>query len=227
MKKEDIIYNEWGEPDWQKMIPKEFKYPNPDWFYRRGDEVPETVDGLSEEQMIISLVGLRWAARQRGYLRIDNEIIESHPDRCVASCCISWKKTEEDDHTTITDVASATKENTSGIFGPKFLEAIAANRAFCRAVRLSLGINSVSDEEVDPADINNPPAEEAPKTKSKPQNALKSLAEEKGFDTFTKLRSVFKDLEYYHKKQDDWVDFDNLPAKECRVLIAKLKSKEV
>lgn len=213
-------HDEYERVDWRAMIPKEFKYPNSDWFYKTGKEIPESTDGLCEDAMVIRMGGLKWAAEAYGFKSVKNKLVERYESGAVASCTIKWK-----DGTSYTDIASANTENTRGIIGERFFEVIAANRAFCRVVRNSLGINSVSDQELDPADVRHGKEEEE-KTppKTTPHGILENLAIEKGYKTLDDLIKGAKPLGYFHKKMEDWVEYKNLPVKECRTLIGKLKS---
>lgn len=223
------VSDEYGSIDWKSMIPKEFKYPNKDWFYKRGEDAPESIEGLSEEQMIVSLAGLKWIAKVRGYSAVLQEVVESNQeDYAICKCTINWIANAESCACVYTDVASATKDNTSGHFGPKFLESIAANRAFCRAVRNFLNINSVSDQEIDPADQYKTKKETKPKEKkkNKTQESLEKLAQQKGCEEFVQLKNMFVSLGYKNDESDSWEDYYDVPASEGRVLIAKLKKQE-
>lgn len=224
-------YDEFGFIDWASIVPSKYKYPNKDWFYRHGKDIPESAEGLSEDQTIISLAGLKWVAKIRGYLKVSNKILHCSKDKVVARCKISWIG----DHTNVSefacndvveysDCASATVDNTQEGFGKLYLEAIAVNRAFARCVRNFLGINSVSDVEMEgaPSVEGGEPEQEKP-TVVKAQGALEILAKEKGFNSFDEFRSSFKALEFFHKQMEDWVDYKNIPAKDSRTLMAKLK----
>ena len=63
----EYIFDKDGFIDWRSMIPKEYLFPNRYWFELKGKEVPKSVDGLDDEQILIRLSGIKWAARIRGY----------------------------------------------------------------------------------------------------------------------------------------------------------------
>lgn len=217
----DYVFDEYGGIDWRATIPSKYKYPNKEWFFLNGKDKPETAEGLSDEQTIISLKGLKWAAKVRGYKSC---IIETKTDgnTVTAECEIKWIPNYETDHEVIyMEVANASPENVDE-FCSKFLETVAANRAFCRCVRNFLNVNSVSDEEIDTSEKE----EESKATKpasTKPQDILAALAFDKGYEDFKFLQDSFKGLGFFHDKMDAWVEYKNIPAKSARELIAKLK----
>src|SRR6478736_1646166 len=136
-----------GWVDWRAMLNPEFLYPNKDAF---GDkEVPDSIEGLEDHQLLCKLGGYKDLARIRGYKKVSYEL--THLGNGVAAICtIEWIGNYETSGEVVvfSSTANATTENTSG-FGAKFFETIAENRAFVRAVRNFLNIHIVGSDEID------------------------------------------------------------------------------
>jgi len=129
-------FNEDGSINWRAMIKPEHLYPNKDWFETRKLQVPDSIEGLGDHQLLVKLAGIKELARLRGFLDVQFKIETISSHYATAVCSISWMPNYESDGNaqTFTSTANATSENCSG-FGVKFLEPIAENRAFVRSVR--------------------------------------------------------------------------------------------
>jgi hypothetical protein len=236
MNKTDYKYNEDGTVNWRAMVKPEFLYPNKDWFELRGKPVPDSVDGLADNQLLIKLGGLKELAKLRGYNQVSYDVIKCERDYVVVKCRIHWKpfcespeKGMTEDYCVFEDMANATLDNTND-FCAKFLETIATNRAFVRCVRNFLGINIVGDDEIDKSK-NKVAAYENSESNIlniTPQGLLKKLAKDKlgcdNFDDFKKyLRKLWQDETYKNEEAKVWSDFNAIPAKECRKLTSFIK----
>lgn len=144
-------YTEDGFIDWKATIPQKHLFPNKEKFRLMKKDVPTDMSEVPEEDLLIKLSGLKWAARIRGYESVEYEHDFIAGDKCVSRCRIKWIPNYETDGRSICfeDSASATDSNCDG-FARAFLESISANRAFARCVRNFLGINIVSEEEIGP-----------------------------------------------------------------------------
>ena len=127
---------------------------------------------------------------------------------------------------TFASIANATTHNTNG-FAAKFLECIAENRAFVRAVRNFLGIHIVGADEIDSsrnkAPIVPPPSSSGAKDIT-PQGILKEKAGT-DFNSFKGcLRAWYKTGAYAYDPEliKEWSDYKDIPAKECRKLLKLL-----
>src|SRR5438045_1007883 len=60
----NYIYNDDGTINWRKMIPVEFLVPNKQAF--KNKPVPETIDGLSDAELLMKLGGTKLLAQLRG-----------------------------------------------------------------------------------------------------------------------------------------------------------------
>ena len=219
------------------MVKPEYLYPNKDWFELRNKPVPESIEGLADNQLLIKLGGLKELAKLRGYESVSYEVVKCDRDYVVVKCKISWKvlldessptKIQED-YCVFEDMANATLENTND-FCAKFLETIATNRAFVRCVRNYLGINIVGDDEIDKSKnkISSYEGSESTIVNITPQGLLKKQAKDKlnceSFEEFkTFLRKLWSEKLWQNENVSDWKDFADVPAKECRKLTPLIK----
>lgn len=230
-------FNEDGSVNWRAMVKPEHLYPNKDWFTLRGQPVPDSVEGLADNQLLIKLGGLKELAKLRGYNKVSYDVVKCERDYVVVKCKISWKALMAEkpsmvileDPCTFEDMANATLENTND-FCAKFLETIATNRAFVRCVRNYLGINIVGDDEIDKSKTKASVYEntESSIVNITPQGLLKKLAKDKlgcdSFDDFkTYLRKLWQEERYKNEEAKIWNDFTAIPAKECRKLTSFIK----
>ena len=127
----DYIYNDDGSVDWRAMINPEHLYPNAEYFTARSEEIPDSIEGLEDNQLLIKLAGIKELARLRGFTSVDYEIVESSPTRAVVMCTIGFIENYETSGKFVyfSSIANATNLNTNG-FSTKFLE------IFCRKVRV-------------------------------------------------------------------------------------------
>ena len=226
----DYVFTEDGSVNWRAMIKPEHLYPNKDWFEYRKMPVPDSVDGLDDNQLLIKLSGIKELARLRGLHNVTYDITESSDSRVVVQCLISWMDNYESNGTqTFASIANATTNNTNG-FAAKFLECIAENRAFVRCVRNFLNIHIVGGDEIDssknkaPIDVSSPKS-----TDISPQGILaKNLNDKLSISSFEGfkdwLRALYKDGQYDGDTEQvkSWNTFKDIPAKECRRLLKLL-----
>lgn len=222
-------FNKDGSVNWRAMISPEHLYPNKDHFEMRKMPVPDSIDGLEDNQLLIKLGGIKELAKLRGFHNVTYDITESSDSRVVVQCMINWIENYEGayGHTqTFTSIANATTHNTNG-FAAKFLECIAENRAFVRTVRNFLGIHIVGADEIDSSKnkspIVSPPSPSGAKDIS-PQGILKEKAGV-SFDSFkNKLRELYKEQLYTNDPEviKEWSNYKDIPAKECRKLLKLL-----
>ena len=234
-------YNEDGSVNWRAMVDSKHLFPNKSWFEARNKPMPKSVDELQDNQLLIKLAGIKELAKLRGYNSVRYSVIKCEKDHVAIKCEINWipnfeNPSQEADYlpssTQFEDVANATTENTSS-FATKFLETIAANRAFVRCVRNFLNVHIVGDDEIDKSNglPQHPETDEVePLKKLTPNGVLESLASSKlkcsSFNDFKdKLRELWT-LELYRNDQaKDWNSFDDVPAKEARLLINIIKNE--
>jgi hypothetical protein len=231
------IFKKDGSIDWRAMVNPAHLYPNKDWFNRRNMPVPETGEGLRDDQLLIKLAGIKEIAKLRGYTRVHFQFPKLEKDYVVATCQIDWinsfettnKLDGDESWSSINtmDVANATFDNTDG-FGQKFLETIAANRAFVRAVRNYLGIHIVGEDEIAKGNGTKAPAANEGSADVSPQGVLQkkftdiySSGEFVDFKTW--LRELWKEETYRNEAAKEWKSWSDVPAKEARTLLKFLK----
>ena len=236
----DYKFNEDGSVNWRAMVDSKHLFPNKSWFEARNKPVPKSVDGLQDNQLLIKLAGIKELAKLRGYSSVRYNVIKCEKDHVAVKCEISWvpnfeNPSQESDYlpasTQFEDVANATTENTSS-FATKFLETIAANRAFVRCVRNFLNVHIVGDAEIDKSHglPQHPETDEVePLKKLTPNGVLENLATSKlkcdSFNDFkVKLRELWTLELYRNDAAKAWQCYDDIPAKEARLLINIIKN---
>ena len=224
----DYEFNEDGSVNWRAMIKEEFLYPNKDWFASRKKDIPTSVEGLSDKQLLIMLGGIKELAKMRGYSTVAFDVTQPSDGYVTAKCTINWDKNyETQDEVAYQDYANATLANTDN-FCAKFLETIACNRAFVRCVRNYLNIHIVGADEIDKSQGSGQAVEaDAIATPITPVDLLeKTLREKHGVDSFESckkvLRDLWKDDKYRNESAAEWDSFADIPAKEARKLIVAL-----
>ena len=223
-------FNEDGSINWRAMIKPEFLYPNKEWFEVRKMPVPETVEGLADHQLLVKLGGIKELARLRGFNSVQYTLNTLTDKYATAICEICWMPNYETCGVAqvFASTANATSDNCSG-FGVKFLEAIAENRAFVRAVRNYLNIHIVGDDEIDKSKNKAAYEEsEAIVQTLTPHGALQNAARQAGYSNFEDflglLRQFWKEETYKNEAVKDWKTFDDIPVKECRKLLSLVNS---
>lgn len=237
LKNVEYHFNEDGSVDWRSMIKPEFLYPNKGWFDMRNQEMPSSIEGLKDNQLLIMLGGIKDLARLRGFHNVAFEVENVSEGYVTAKCTIDWIGNYESGdtaydgtNTTVSyqDIANATFENTDS-FCEKFLETIACNRAFVRCVRNFLNVHIVGADEIDKSPSTPSKATSAKKGGSfapiTPSGLLeKNLMDRHGIDTFDAFKELLRDLwkseKYVNESVKDWSDFSDIPAKEARKLIS-------
>lgn len=225
-------FEETGAIDWRKLVSDKFLYPNKEWFASRQKEAPTSIEGLKDNQLLIMLGGIRELAKIRGFESVSFEVIESSDERAVVTCKMYWSPNfENPDGMNYSEVANATIRNTDG-FGEKFLESIAANRAFVRCVRNFLNVNIVGADEIDKSQGKEYNKDEVRKNSTTPQGSLEKAAKKEGYETFDDFKPIIKILKtegfYTYDKENNkdgkiWETFDDIPAKEARKMLSGIK----
>lgn len=233
-------YDELGSVDWKATIPQKFLCPNEAWFKSRKKDVPASIEGLEDAQLIILLAGLKWAAKIRGFTSVDYQVIQNPAgqlENCIVKCTINWKENYESPACSYSEIASCNAKNADAKFSLKFAEAIAANRAFSRCVRNYLNINIVTDVEIEEqsdekiiSDIAK--KESVTSVKTDPVSIFIKAASDSGLSTA-------KDIVEFVNKLSPPIDGLSLPedadldkisktvtVKQARLLISAVKNRE-
>ena len=229
LKNTQYIFNEDGSVNWRAMIKDEHLFPNKSWFELRKKDVPRSIEGLADHQLLIKLSGIKELARLRGFKDVRYNMVKCEDHHVAVSCSITFIPNYETSNESISfeDMANATIDNTNS-FAKKFLETIACNRAFVRCVRNFLNVHIVGDDEIDKSD---PKQQEAQSNDLTPSGFLKKeLKENHGISDYQSFLPLLRDL---HKSKKisistevikTWNDFSDISPKDCRVLLGALKS---
>ena len=231
----DYVYNEDGSVNWRAMIPKQFLYIRKEWFTSRNKEVPDSPDGLEDNQLAIMLGGIKELAKLRGYEKVKFKISHHGTNYVVAKCCIRWignyETTDSQDFKipiSYEEVGNATADNTNE-FCLKFLETIACNRAFVRCVRNFLNIHIVGVDELDNSEeAQKCNIEDSKERAFTPTAMLKKTVANKlkvNFNEFKEgfLKELWKSNKYRNEDAKNWKSFEDIPAKEARKLMDQVK----
>ena len=225
-------FNEDGSVNWRAMIKEEHLFPNKSHFEMYKKPVPKTIKGLRDNQLLIKLSGIKELARLRGFDSVSYETVKCEADHVAVKCCVCFiANYETQKQVYYEDMANATFNNTSS-FATKFLETIACNRAFVRAVRNFLNVHIVGDDEIDKSDsskININPSDSSNPATLSPNSILESVVNKElncnSFEEFkAELRNLWSENLYRNEKAKEWQDFSDIPAKEARVLIKLVKN---
>jgi len=223
-------FNEDGSINWRKMIKPEFLYVNKGWFEQRNQEVPKSIEGLNDKQLLIMLGGIKELAKLRGYRGVQYGLTRDEGNDYISSSCrIDWMPNYETNGEEVSyeDCANASFQNTDS-FCHKFLETMACNRAFVRCVRNFLNIHIVGADEIDRSQGNSSHEIEASSETNesaffqKPYLLLEKTAVEKGHANFEEflvwLRTQWKKGNFKEEEAKTWKSYSDISPKSCRML---------
>jgi hypothetical protein len=228
LKNIEYTFNDDGSVDWRSMIKDEHLFPNKSWFQLRKKDVPRSIEGLADHQLLIKLSGIKELARLRGFTNVHYDTVRCEDHHVAVSCRISFIPNYETSNESVSfeDMANATIDNTNS-FAKKFLETIACNRAFVRCVRNFLNVHIVGDDEIDKSD----PKQDSQSNDITPSGFLKKeLKESHSISNYEEFLPLLRDL---HKSKKilistevikNWNDFSDISAKDCRVLLGVIKN---
>jgi len=228
----DYVFAEDGSVNWRSMIRDEHLFPNRSWFDLRRKDVPRTIDGLGDHQLLIKLSGIKELAKLRGFTDVSYEVVKCQPDHVAVICRMTFLPNYETGGKPVQfqDMANATLDNTSS-FATKFLETIACNRAFVRCVRNFLNVHIVGDDEIDksnsPGGGNNSSLNISPSLT--PYSMVENLSKEKlncsNFEEFKViLRDWWKNEKYQNDNAKNWNDFSDISPTDARILMRIINS---
>jgi hypothetical protein len=225
----DYVFAEDGSVNWRSMIKDEHLFPNRSWFDLRKKDMPRTIDGLGDHQLLIKLSGIKELAKLRGFTDVAYEVVKCQPDHVAVICRMTFLPNYETGGKPVQfqDMANATLNNTSS-FATKFLETIACNRAFVRCVRNFLNVHIVGDDEIDKS--NNPSGNLGSISPTlTPYSMVENLAKEKlNCANFEEFKSVLRDWwkieKYQNDNAKDWNSYSDISPTDARILMKLINS---
>jgi hypothetical protein len=231
LKNVQYTFNEDGSIDWRAMVREEHLFPNKAWFERFNKPMPKSINGLKDHQLLIKLSGIKELARLRGFNSVSYETVACNHDHVAVKCKISFiENYETKEIVTYEDMANATINNCSS-FAVKFLETIACNRAFVRAVRNFLNVHIVGLDEMDTSESSQQNKADQPSSlnsfsiHSTLEKAAKTSLNCNDFDCFKEFLVDLKNSnEYINSDAPNWKSYTDIPSKEARILLKILKS---
>lgn len=234
----DYTFKSDGSVDWKAMVPKQYLVFNKKWFENNDQEIPQAknlseVDDPSaykDEQILILLAGIKEIAKLRGLLSVEKEVVESTFDKVTVITTVTFcSNYEYPDGLIYSDVASATVHNTHNDF-QVYLDAIASNRSFVRAVRNALRIDIVGEDEI--KDSSSYESGSADTGAVEPWRALSEAAAEFSVSmdgTEVKLDSFDRFKKYLLiKKVEDaalWNSWEDIPVGHIWLYLKQIKAK--
>lgn len=229
-KKTEYVFLDNGRVNWRAMLKPEHLVINKQYaasIEKKHGKNPD-VTQVEDRYLLILLAGIKYLANLRGYTEVKPNVVHISDHRAVVQTDITWIGNFEDDFRTITfgDVGAAAFENTEG-FGRNFLEAIACNRAFVRAVRNFLGVNIVANDE-----IGDKKASEETTPSGAPVfdaiGLLRAKIESSKDENFETFRSAVIKRYKDQIKSDPvvWKTYSDMPISDAYVLLSIITDRE-
>lgn len=221
-------FNEDGSVNWRAMINPKHLVINKQY----SDILVKTlkkpfqeikVEEVEDNKLLILLQGIKELAFLRGYKKVKPKVVYVGDDRVVVSTQIDWIGNFETGMEPISfgDVGAASHSNTNG-FGKKFLEPIATNRAFVRAVRNFLGINVLANDEIDSS--SSPEIDASNISEHSPQAVLEKALKKAGFDfTSFKERVIKNHKDKITSDPTKWNSLEDISPKDTFILLPLLQ----
>lgn len=215
-------YDNYGFIDWRAMINPKHIVLNKNSVAKAGLNYESLSDEDREKYLrewpddkkIIRLAGFKEVARLRGYRSVKNRI-EQFGDKVICHCSIDWLPNFEGCFEYVS-AASASPSNVAPEYS-QALEAIACNRAFARAVRESLNIHVVSDEELDPNKVEEVSNAKIPSTH--PRSQLIKKCQSMGIE-FPAVKAMISGLGLDNV---DIVSFDTVPGATAMAVLDEVR----
>lgn len=190
------------------------------------EEVAAEKSRAADNELLITLAGFRELAAVRGVHSVEYQMLSESDVATTVKCRIEWLDNKEGRGKIVEDIATANNETTNKVFF-NYKSSIAANRAFCRAVRNSLGIEVVGFEEMKDEDT-----VKISSQGGKPHNFLSAFLIDKGI-TFEQMQKYIQegiDGAVPPIKWENWSKAEDIPPALCIAikgfLHENLKSQE-
>lgn len=222
---------------WRDMISPEYLYPNREYFERKNLPVPDSTEGLPDNQCLVKIGGLIELMRLRGYSSLDQQIVNVDHGYVTAKCTIHWEPNFETNNLPVSFswTANSNRDN-CGDFMAHYQETQAQNRALSLCIRKFLNVNIVSDEELSKGQTNLIPEKEKPQaTLPNLNNKLRKKLLESGYKSSEALVGLIEEMKTAGKidvsvqdltDENGKISVDPLGAKECRIIMGYIDGKK-
>lgn len=183
------------------------------------EEVTKLKDEAADKDLMISLGGFRELVDKRGFDSVTYTPLNYGHESVSLACKIKFLPNQDEPAGCCFEgVGNASPANTEINF-VRYLDAIAENRAFCRAARNFFRIESLGWDE-----INHDEKIEVKKTDPLPVAKLKQRVEERNF-SFEDLREFVK-AKNQITWNEDWSQIENIPIPFCFSILGLLKNDQ-
>lgn len=222
-------FKENGSIDWRAMINPKHLVINKQYeasltkkFGMPLNEIPVTE--VEDNKLLILLQGIKDVAFLRGYTSVRPKLVFATEYKAAAECSIQWIPNFETGGLPFEfgDVGSASLDSTSG-FGKMYLESIAFNRAFVRAVRNSLGISILGSDEIDQkATENFLQKDKGDKNPFGPHAVLENNLQKRGINLKDLVAKIVaeKAQEKLSSDASQWKVVEDIPVKDVSFLLS-------
>jgi len=214
--------------DWKALIPDSEIVLNREAFLKKGINVNELSKEdqaslkaeAAENEKLIKLNGFKHLARLRGLKASKCHVVESSAERVVVQQMLSFlPNSENPEGLEVHAVANATLNNVMGATFQSYLEPIAQNRAFVRAVKDALGINILGQDEL-PLEAN---AIIVEKTAGPSIHAALDQVMESKCISWSDLKATLVSKEHEYQGCRDWNSSKDIPQATVLGLLTELK----
>lgn len=232
-------YDANGRINWFKLVPEECLYINQGKKALLEKRLGKTFEEIQKSEvrdtdLVITLQGLRHLLDLRGYKSVETKLDYCGLDYAAATCKISFIPNLEEQFAQEFCASACAHPGNTNSFMKTYLVEAATNRAFCRAVRQFLKINTVSNEELGASGGNNTPATEEEQPTENPMDARfllkrkisevnKSLAPDKQI-TFETIKAKLV-AEKKVKGAEDFKNYEDIPKNVIFNLMDRIDKK--
>lgn len=225
--------------DWKSLIPSKYIEINNAWYAQNGinprdateEQKEELKERAGEENLIIKLAGFKHLAHLRGIRAVNYRVDHTSEKHVTAICSLNFSECHVTDKggeisyfppCEVMGVANATELNTSYPFS-MYLESMAENRSFIRAVKTAFNINILGAEELQIQGPATAPLLDDSEGTMTPQDSLQELLGREG-NTFADLKESLRKKSW--PGHESWNDFADVPAVDCFSIIQTINAKK-
>ena len=212
-----------GFVDWRSMVEPQYLVPNRINFQRRQQEVPTSIEGVEDKDLLILLGGFKQLAKIRGFTNVKHEVILGNDESVIVKTKIDWIPNFETNYSPVRyeSVAQASLMNTDN-FARNYLASIAENRGFARAVRNFLEIPINGQDEISEAGTPEEPVSQPSIEAGSPLSYLESALKENNL-SFEKFKNGI--LDEGVEEANEWLSINDIPPDRAFDVLVKIKER--